>query len=193
MTVHTTILSGKKFSITLDRLCYQLIEHHGNFSNTALIGLQPRGSLLAKALHHRLTEILSPARIDYGLLDTTFHRDDFRKHKGPIIPSTVNIDFLIEDRKVVLVDDVLYTGRTIRAGLDAMLDFGRPAKVELLVLVDRRYSRQLPIEPDYVGLSVDTRASQKVKVNWQELDGEDSVWLLSEENEKLQAGQQFSI
>lgn len=174
------ILSGKKFKVMLDRLCYQLIENHGDFSQSVLIGLQPRGIYLSDALHKRLESILRGKKVTYGKLDATFHRDDFRRHKGPIIPSEVSINFSIEDRKVILVDDVLYTGRTIRAGLDALLDFGRPGQVELLVLVDRRYSRQLPIEPDYVGLTVDTRASQKVRVEWKE-DGSDvSVWLLTE-------------
>ena len=183
MTEHTTILSGKKFSITLDRLCYQLIENHGRFENSALVGLQPRGIYLAAALHTRLSAILNSNRLNIGKLDSTFHRDDFRRHKSPLIPSEVSIEFPIEGKNIILVDDVLYTGRTIRSGLDALLDFGRPDKVELLVLVDRRYSRQLPIEPNYVGLTVDTRASQKVKVNWKDTDGENSVWLLSEEKQ----------
>jgi pyrimidine operon attenuation protein / uracil phosphoribosyltransferase len=180
MPQQTTILSGKKFSITLERLCYQLIENHGNFQNSALIGLQPRGIFLARALEQQLSRILTPAKIPYGELDTTFHRDDFRTHKGPIIPSVMKMEIPVENKKIVFVDDVLYTGRTIRAGLDALLDFGRPASVELLVLVDRRFSRQLPIEPNYVGLMVDTRASQKVKVNWKAAGEEDSVVLLSE-------------
>jgi pyrimidine operon attenuation protein/uracil phosphoribosyltransferase len=181
MPGHTTILSGKKFNITLDRLCYQLIENHGNFQDAALIGLQPRGIYLASALEERLNDILKPSRVPYGILDTTFHRDDFRTHIGPIVPSSMKMDLVVENKKIIFVDDVLYTGRTIRAGLDALLDFGRPASVELLVLVDRRYSRQLPIEPNYVGLMVDTRASQRVKVNWKEAGEEnDSVWLLTE-------------
>jgi len=175
-----TILSGKKFSITLERLCYQLIENHGHFQNSALIGLQPRGIYLAQALAERLNLIIAPAKVPYGELDTTFHRDDFRTHKGPILPSAMKMDLVVENKKIVFVDDVLYTGRTIRAGLDALLDFGRPASVELLVLVDRRFSRQLPIEPNYVGLMVDTRASQKVKVNWKAAGEEDSVLLLTE-------------
>ena len=176
------ILSGKKFQVMLDRLCYQLIENHGDFSQTAIIGLQPRGIFLSDALSKRLGEIIKSKRVLYGKLDATFHRDDFRMHKGPIIPSEVNLDFSIEDKKIILVDDVLYTGRTIRAGLDALLDFGRPSQVELLVLVDRRYSRQLPIEPDYVGLTVDTRASQKVRVEWK--DAEATVWLETDEEPK---------
>jgi pyrimidine operon attenuation protein/uracil phosphoribosyltransferase len=180
-TAPTFILQGKKFAVTIQRLCHQLIENHGNFESTVLLGLQPRGIFLASAIHKNLTHILSSEKILLGKLDATFHRDDFRRHDHPLIPSAVEIDFSLEDKNVVLIDDVLYTGRTIRAGLDAMLDFGRPAKVELLVLVDRRYSRQLPIEPDYVGLTVDTRANQKVKVSWQAAEGENSVMLLKTE------------
>ena len=175
-----SILSGKKFDITIDRLCYQLIENHNDFSGSALIGLQPRGAFLSNEIHNRLLKILKKNFL-YGTLDITFHRDDFRQHEGPLLPSLMNLNFSIEDKKVILVDDVLYTGRTIRAGLEALLDFGRPDKVELLVLVDRRYSRQLPIDADYVGLTVDTRASQKVKVTWKEKDGENGIWL-SDEN-----------
>ncbi len=180
MPEHNTILSGKKFSITLDRLCYQLIENHGNFSNSALIGLQPRGIYLAQALQQRLNAIISPMKVPYGELDTTFHRDDFRTHKGPLLPSSQKMDIVVANKNIIFVDDVLYTGRSIRAGMDALLDFGRPASVELLVLVDRIYSRQLPIEPNYTGLQVDTRASQKVKVNWKAAGEEDSVWLMTE-------------
>jgi len=180
MPEHTIILSGKKFNITLDRLCYQLIENHGKFIESALVGLQPRGIYLAEALQIRLNEILKPAVVPLGILDTTFHRDDFRTHKGPLLPSSMQMEITVENKKIIFVDDVLYTGRTIRAGLDALLDFGRPASVELLVLVDRRFSRQLPIEPNYVGLMVDSRASQRVKVNWKAAGEEDNVWLLSE-------------
>lgn len=181
MAERNTILSGEKFNITLERLCYEIVEHHGNFMNSALIGLQPRGIFLARELEKRLNAILSPLKVPYGELDTTFHRDDFRMHKGPLIPSSMKMNITVENKNIIFVDDVLYTGRTIRAGMDALLDFGRPASVELLVLVDRRYSRQLPIEPNYVGLMVDTRASHKVKVNWRAEGAEDdSVWLESE-------------
>ena len=166
------------FGITLQRLAYQLIEEHDDFSDSALIGLQPRGIYLARRIHTILTGILRKD-IQLGELDTTFFRDDFRHREQPIIPSSTKVDFLIENKKVVLIDDVLYTGRTIRAGLDALLAFGRPSKVELLVFVDRRYSRQVPVEPDYVGITVDTIVSQKVKVSWKETDGEDGVTMIS--------------
>jgi pyrimidine operon attenuation protein/uracil phosphoribosyltransferase len=173
------ILNSKNFQITIDRLCYQLIENHNDFSNSAIIGLQPRGIYLAKRIHQNIKRILNNPNVLYGNLDVTFFRDDFRHRDSPLIPNSTQIDFIIENKKVILVDDVLYTGRTIRAGLDAMLAFGRPQKVELLTLIDRRYSRHLPIEPDYVGKRIDSIVSEKVKVEWNEIEGEDKVWLFS--------------
>jgi pyrimidine operon attenuation protein/uracil phosphoribosyltransferase len=171
------LLDQKHFEITISRLCYQLIENHNDFSESAIIGLQPRGIFLAKRIHHRLSEILGNNNILIGNLDVTFHRDDYRR-RDLIIPSATQLDFIIEDKNAILVDDVLYTGRTIRAGMDALLDFGRAKKIELLTLVNRRYSRHLPIEPDYIGISVDTITSEKVKVEWKETDGTDAVWLV---------------
>jgi pyrimidine operon attenuation protein/uracil phosphoribosyltransferase len=160
-------------------LCWQLIENHGDFSSSVIIGIQPRGVYLAARMHKILSQILSRNKVPYGELDVTFYRDDFRSHEGPLVPSSTNIDFIIENKKVILIDDVLYTGRTIRAALDALLAFGRPAKVELLCLIDRRYSRDLPIEANYVGKSVDTITSEKVKVEWQEEGAENKVWLVT--------------
>jgi pyrimidine operon attenuation protein/uracil phosphoribosyltransferase len=170
------ILDSKHLEITVTRLCYQLIEVHNDFSNTVIIGLQPRGVLLARRIHKKLSEILKKKDIRCGSLDITFFRDDFRKKE--LVPNATEIDFIIEDKNVVLVDDVLYTGRTIRAGLDAMLAFGRPNDVELLVLIDRRLSRNLPIQAKYIGKTIDSIASEKVKVEWKESDGEDKVTLL---------------
>jgi pyrimidine operon attenuation protein/uracil phosphoribosyltransferase len=164
---------------TITRLALELIENHSRFAETVLIGLQPRGIYLAGRLASVLTAETGNPRIPLGFLDITFHRDDFRTRNEPLIPSHTQIDFLVENKKVVLIDDVLYTGRTIRAGLDALLAFGRPAAVELLVLVDRRYSRHLPIQPDYVGVVTDTITSDKVKVTWKESEGYDSVQLLT--------------
>jgi pyrimidine operon attenuation protein/uracil phosphoribosyltransferase len=181
MSEPVVLLSGQKFEITLDRLCFQLIENHKGFENSALIGLQPRGIYLAKALHARLIKFVGNKNILFGTLDATFHRDDFKTHKGPLIPSAQSLDFQVEGKNIILIDDVLYTGRTIRAGMDALIDYGRPEKIELLVLVDRRYSRQLPIEPNYTGIAVDARTSQKVKVSWEESDNKNSVKLMTEE------------
>lgn len=174
-----TILGTKAFGLTVGRLCYQLIEEHGDLKGVALIGLQPRGILLARRLRQELKRILGKEVLEYGELDITFHRDDFRHRATPPAPSATQLDFTLDDRKVVLVDDVLYTGRTIRAGLDALLAFGRPAEVELLVLIDRRFSRELPIQPDYVGKWVDSIGDQRVTVEWAESDGQDRVLLFS--------------
>jgi pyrimidine operon attenuation protein/uracil phosphoribosyltransferase len=173
-----TILSEARLSITIDRLCHQLIENHLQFTDTVLIGLQPRGIFLSDRIHSQLARLLPGVVIPYGKLDITFYRDDFNKGETLHIPNQTRIDFSMENKKVILVDDVLYTGRTIRSALDAMLDFGRPVKVELLVLIDRRFSRELPIQPDYTGKSIDSIISQKVKVFWKERDDREEVVLI---------------
>ncbi len=175
-----TLLDGQKFQITIQRLCHQLIENHNDFSETAIVGIQPRGAYLAKRIGDELRRLQPKANILQGNLDITFFRDDIRTNKDLPQASATDIDFIIENKNVVLVDDVLWTGRTIRAALDALLAFGRPRKVELLVLVDRRFSRQLPIEPDYIGIQVDSVDSQKVLVSWEETDKKDQIILLSE-------------
>lgn len=174
-----TLLDGQKFQITIQRLCRQLIENHDDFSKSVLIGIQPRGIYLAKRVAEELRKILPGKNILQGDLDITFYRDDFRRREQ-LMPNQTKIDFIIENKKVIMMDDVLWTGRTIRAAMDAMLAFGRPEKIELLVLVDRRYSRHLPVSADYVGIEVDSIASQRVVVSWKETDGEDKVVLLSE-------------
>lgn len=169
-----TILNNKQLALTIRRLAHQVAEGHADFADTVIIGIQPRGIAFSNRLVAALHQF-SPS-IMYGKLDITFYRDDFRKQLH--MANETDIPFSIENKKVVIVDDVLYTGRTIRAALDALLDFGRPAKVELCVLVDRRFSRELPIQPDYTGKMIDTIISQKVKVLWEEKDGHDEVVLL---------------
>ncbi|MBK9321201.1 MAG: bifunctional pyr operon transcriptional regulator/uracil phosphoribosyltransferase PyrR [Bacteroidetes bacterium] len=174
------IFNKELLAITIDRLCYQLIETYDDFNDCVIVGLQPRGVYLSKRIFDRLATIQTDLKLRNGDLDISFFRDDFRR-RDLIVPSATRMDFIVEGKKVVLVDDVLFTGRTIRAGLDALLAFGRPASVELLVLIDRKFSRQLPIEPNYIGKSIDTIASEKVKVHLKQPDGEDGVWLISEE------------
>jgi pyrimidine operon attenuation protein / uracil phosphoribosyltransferase len=174
-----TVIDSKAFELTIKRLCFQLIENHNNFTDSVIIGLQPRGIYLAERIKRELQKILKQDDIKCGTLDITFFRDDFRRRDEMLIPKSTEIDFIIENKKVVLVDDVLFTGRTIRAGLDAMLAFGRPKKVELMVLIDRRFSRDLPIQPNYIGKTVDTMSSEKVKVEWKETEGEDKVILFT--------------
>jgi pyrimidine operon attenuation protein/uracil phosphoribosyltransferase len=174
------LLDGPKFQITIKRLCHQLIEKHTDFSNTVLIGIQPRGSYFADRVQQELNTILKTNTIKKGNLDITFFRDDFRRKDGLVSANTNTIDFIIEGTNVVLIDDVLWTGRTIRSALDALLAYGRPKKVELMVLIDRRFSRHVPIEADYIGQQVDSLDSQLVRVSWKETEGEDKVILLSE-------------
>lgn len=174
------ILNSKQFELTINRLCYQLIENHSNFENSVLIGLQPRGIHVLNRLKTQLETILKH-KITCGNLDITFYRDDFRRREKPIIPSVTNIDFVIENKKVILIDDVLFTGRTIRSGIDALMAFGRPEKVELLALIDRKFNRHLPIQADYVGKTIDTLSTERVNVEWKEIEGLDQVVLYSPE------------
>ena len=165
-------------AITIDRLCHQLIENHLNFEQSVLIGLQPRGIYLSDRIYHTLQKLLPGTPISYGKLDITFYRDDFNKGTALHVPNETDINFSVENKRVVLIDDVLYTGRTTRSALDAMLDFGRPAAVELLVLIDRRFTRQLPIQADYTGRAIDAIISEKVRVLWKDRDGKDEVIIL---------------
>ena len=178
MKIDRLVLGGKKFDLTLVRLCHQLIENHGDFSNTCLIGVQERGVKFADRIHSSLTGILKDKKVSYGKLDVTFYRDDFRMREMPLAASMTEIDFLVDGKRVVLIDDVLYTGRTIRAALDALQHYGRPSQVELLVLVDRRFNRHLPIRADYVGVTVDALDDAYVKVDWRTAkEGGDQILL----------------
>lgn len=171
------LLANPIIEITIERLCEELIENHGDFSDSVLIGLQPRGVFLA----NRIKKVLDGKgyNISLGILDATFYRDDFRRRSTPLTPNTTHIPFLIEDKRVVLVDDVIATGRMIRAAIDALQAFGRPVSIELLCLVNRSYNRDLPIQPDYVGKKVNTMVDQEVLVEWTEQGLlKDTIWLL---------------
>ena len=172
------LLTSKEVNIILHRLACQLIENHLDFSNSVLIGIQPRGVSLAERLKIILEIEYNIKNISLGFLDITFFRDDFRRGEKQLEANKTQIDFLVEDKKVVFIDDVLFTGRSIRAALTAIQSFGRPAEIELLVLIDRRFSRHLPIQPDYRGRQVDVINDEKVKVCWKEKDGEDAVYLI---------------
>ncbi len=172
------LLDKNLLQITISRLCQHLIENHGNFSQSAILGLQPRGIYLAERIKNELERILK-VTIPIGYLDTTFHRDDFRRKGQQLKPNQTKVPFIIEDKKVILIDDVLFTGRTVRAALDAMTMFGRPSKVELLVLIDRMYSRDIPVEANYIGRKVNTLPSQRVLVELKEQGKEDNIWLMN--------------
>ncbi len=177
MNQERVIISKERFWLTIERLCHQLIEEFDTFDRTCIVGIQERGVLLSDRIHQRLTDITGISDIEYGKLDITFHRDDFRHRAKPLRPSPTEMNFLVEDKHVVLIDDVLYTGRTVQAALSALNHFGRPRSVELLVLVDRRFNRHLPIQADFKGITVDALDEAYVKVEWSDQSGEDQILL----------------
>ncbi len=171
-----SILTGAQVALSVKRLAHQILENHLHLENTAIIGLQPRGIYLSDRIVNELRSLMPSSSILYGKLDITFYRDDVRNSLH--LANTTSINFNVENKNVIIVDDVLWTGRTIRAALDALQAFGRPAKVKLCVLIDRRFSRELPIQADYVGRTIDTFASQKVIVKWKEKTEVDEVVLV---------------
>ncbi|WP_435262850.1 bifunctional pyr operon transcriptional regulator/uracil phosphoribosyltransferase PyrR [Tenacibaculum sp. nBUS_03] len=172
-----TLLTSKEIEIILHRLACQLIENHNDFSNTVLIGIQPRGTYLAQRLAKLLKNDYGINDLQLGLLDITFYRDDFRRRDEPLEATTTEINFLIEGKNVVFIDDVLYSGRSVRSALTAIQSYGRPENIELLVLIDRRFSRHLPIQPNYRGRQVDAINEEKVVVHWKETHKKDTIYL----------------
>ncbi|MGJ5640744.1 bifunctional pyr operon transcriptional regulator/uracil phosphoribosyltransferase PyrR [Formosa sp. S-31] len=173
------LLNATEVNIILHRLACQLIEKHTDFSETVLVGIQPRGKYLAQRIAKILKEEYKIEDLKLGLLDITFYRDDFRRSDKPLEANTTEISFIVENKNVVFIDDVLYTGRSIRAALTAIQSFGRPKEIELLTLIDRRFSRHLPIQPNFRGRQVDAINKEKVIVQWQEQGEEDAVYLIN--------------
>ena len=173
-----TLFTHEQLTITIQRLAHQLVEQIEAFDDVVIIGIQPRGIHLSDRVVQAIQAIVPGKKIQYGQLDTTFYRDDVHQNNSIHIPSATSIDYNLEGKQIILIDDVLHTGRTIRAAMDALIDFGRPKHVSLMVLIDRRFSRELPIQPDFVGQSVDTMYSQKVKVQWDEHNQDHKVLLI---------------
>ncbi len=165
---------------SLTRIAHEVLEANKGAANLALVGIVTRGSVVAERLADRIHEI-EAAEVPVGMLDISFYRDDLATRMNPEVHTT-EIPFDVEGKDVVLVDDVLYTGRTIRAALDALMDYGRPCSVQLAVLVDRGH-RELPIRADYVGKNVPTSRKERVKVMLSETDGEEGVFILAEDGE----------
>ena len=178
MSKGKVILGSKKFSLTLERICQQLIERYDAFDDTCIIGIQERGAVFSDRIVDMLRE-KGITSFQYGKIDISFHRDDFRRRDFPITPSVTEVDFIIEDKNVLLVDDVLYTGRSVHAAMSALQQFGRPARIELLALVDRRFNRHFPIRTDFVGITVDAIEDAYVKVEWAGSNGKDQVKFFS--------------
>lgn len=177
------ILEKTRFYITLRRLCEQLIENYGDFEDTCMIGLQPRGVYFAERIVNYLQSELDDCRLEYGKLDITFYRDDYRIRDKPLSASPTDINFIVENKKVILVDDVLYTGRTVQAAMTALQHYGRPRSVELVALVDRRFNRHLPILANYVGITVDSVDDAYVRVDWAEGTMANRIMLFPKKNE----------
>src|SRR5258705_354833 len=171
------VLDADRMARSLARIAHEVLERNRGVEELALVGIRTRGVPIARRLAHSLREI-SQHEVPTGSLDITLYRDDLMRHQvgpQPVIRRT-EIPFSIDDRRILLVDDVLYTGRTIRAALDALIDFGRPKAIQLVVLVDRGH-RELPIRPDYVGKNIPTSPQQSVQVRLMEIDGVDEVEL----------------
>ena len=174
-----SILENHRFGLTMDRLSHQLIENYGLFENTAIIGIQERGVLFAERLANHVQKNKKKADFRFGRLDISFYRDDFRTRSTPLKVSKTDIDFNLDGMNIILVDDVLYSGRTVQSAMSAIQDFGRPGKIELAVLVDRRFNRSLPIKADYVGITVDALDEAYVKVEWESINGMDRILFYS--------------
>lgn len=178
------ILDKLRFETTLLRLSHQLHENYDDFQNTCIIGIQEKGVLLGNRLVKLLDKVSPNHQLKNGTLDITFYRDDFRLRSEPIKASETDIPFNLDGMKVILADDVLYSGRTIHAAMSAIQDFGRPSTIELLVMVDRRFNRHLPIQADYTGLTVDALDEAYVRVRWEEIDKKDQVIFYPGQNSK---------
>jgi pyrimidine operon attenuation protein/uracil phosphoribosyltransferase len=181
---HRILLDGEQVARTLSRIAHEIIERNDDLESVALVGIHTRGVPLAQRLR-RLVAERSGAELELGQLDITFHRDDVHVRSGsaprraqPVVRDT-KLEFELEGRTVILVDDVLYTGRTIRAAIDALIEYGRPDRVQLAVLADRGH-RELPIRPDYVGKNLPTARGDRVQVELNEIDEVDRVVLITE-------------
>jgi pyrimidine operon attenuation protein/uracil phosphoribosyltransferase len=171
-----TLISEQQLPSIVKRLANQILETYPGLTNAVIVGLQPRGVFLSDRIVAALHNEIPAEQVQYGKLDITFYRDDVRTDLH--LAKATDLPFSIEGKTVILIDDVLFTGRTIRAALDALLSFGRPSKVSLCVLVDRKPSRELPIQPDFTGKEMVDISPYKVKVRWKENDGVDDVILL---------------
>jgi len=173
------ILSPDRFKIILLRLAHEIIENYSQDDTINIIGIQEKGVILGERLIELISAKLPKKKIHFGKLDITFYRDDFRLRSTPLTANATEIEFDIEDKKIILIDDVLYTGRTIHAAISALQDFGRVKQVEMLTMVDRRYNRHLPIKADYKGIQVDSVDDSYVHVQWEHIDGHDKILILS--------------
>ena len=171
------LLDSKKIDLIINRLVCELIENHKDFNNSVLIGLQPRGTYLIEKLLKIFKKKYPNINIESGILDFTFFRDDFRRSEKTLKASSTQINFSIENKNVVLIDDVLFTGRSVKAAMSSIDSYGRPNSIELLVLIDRRFKREIPIQANYCGAKIDTFKGDKVNVVWNENSKKDVIYI----------------
>jgi len=177
------VLDSEDMRRTLTRIAHEIVENGGDPGHLALVGIHRRGAVLADRLQGLIAE-LHDIDVPLGDLDISFYRDDVTTRGGTPVVHATHLDFGVDERTVVIVDDVLFTGRTVRAAIEALFDYGRPARVQLAVLADRGH-RELPLRPDYVGKNLPTARSERVYVRVAEIDGEDSVTIGQPELEAL--------
>lgn len=178
------LIDQRRFSLILRRLSQQILERHGDLEQSCLIGIQPRGIQVSRKIRALILDECPGLSYDYGHLDITFYRDDFRRRDKPLHPYATDLRFSTENKRVILIDDVLYTGRTIQAALTALNHFGRPQQVELLTLVDRRFNRHLPIRADYTGIQVDAVDEAYVRVDWHNDGREHQIMLFAAKSDQ---------
>lgn len=176
MEIKAKVIDEEGMVRTITRLAHEIIEKNKGSHNLVLIGMKTRGEFMANRIHSKVKEI-DKSNPDLGILDVTLYRDDFRTRLKQPMVSVTDITFDINEKDIILIDDVLYTGRTVRAALDALMDLGRPNSIQLCVLVDRGH-REMPIKADFVGKNIPTSINEEVKVKLQEIDGEDAVYLV---------------
>jgi pyrimidine operon attenuation protein/uracil phosphoribosyltransferase len=177
LTQEKVVLDGDDMRRTLVRIAHEIVEKQSEPDRLAIVGIHRRGAILARRLHTLLADLLE-AEIPIGEIDISFYRDDLaRRSEAPVVHAS-QLDFPLDGRTIVVVDDVLFTGRTVRAAIEALFDYGRPARVQLAVLADRGH-RELPFRPDYVGKNLPTARSERVNVRVEELDGTDEVTITS--------------
>lgn len=180
--VRQTAIDAQGFVRTVNRLAHEIIERNKGADTLGIVGIRTRGDFLAQRISHKISQ-MENIHPPIGSLDITLYRDDLRGKINQPLLKTTDILFDITNKNIILVDDVLYTGRTVRSALNALMDIGRPASIQLAVMVDRGH-RQLPIKADFVGKNIPTSFSQQVQVMMSEIDGEDAVYLLDAEGGK---------
>lgn len=177
MEIKSKIVDNDGLKRIITRIAHEILEQNKGSKNLVLMGMRTRGEFLAKRVFNKLKEI-EKVELPFGILDVTLYRDDFRvRLKQPEV-SVSNITFDINDKDIILIDDVLFTGRTVRSALNAIMDLGRPRTIQLFVLVDRGH-RELPIRADYVGKNIPTSFNEEIKVKMEEVDGEDAIYLIN--------------